>query len=708
MSTGGTALEGAIAGDCPGGVPEAYNMNSTINTPIVKRATEPREENPADRTPGNGSALQPETCAIAPLTPRLSPCSPRRDAPPSQSFLAVVAIDFGTTASGYAYCLVREPGAIHMMRRWEGGDPGVANQKSPTCLLLTPEGSFHSLGYTARDFYHSLNPREASHWLYFDKFKMKIHTSSDLTLETELEAVNGKTMKALHVFAHALRFFRTRALKELAEQFCRELEEGEVRWVVTVPAIWKQPARQFMREAAYLADLTSPDCPERLLLVLEPEAASIYCRRLRPNQLTDLCASPRTPEPRLNSSFRQAREQLRRFRNSRIFLLESSMGELWAGMESGDRYMVADCGGGTVDLTVHEIEQPAGTLKELYKASGGPYGAVGVDLAFQEMLCQIFGCDLIEGFRLKRPAAWVDLMMAFEARKQSISHKLTTPLNISLPFSFTEFYRKHRGESVEAVLKKCSNKLIKWSSQGMLQISPQAVDELFQPTIRLVVQHIEAVLRRPEAAGVRSLFLVGGFAASGRLQRELERVLPEGCRLLLPQASGLSTLQGAVLLGLEPAVVRLRRSPLTYGLAVLRRFEPGRHPAHKLLERDGAQWCADVFDRLVRAGQPLAPGERLQRRYMPARPGQRSARISLYCAPEPGVRFVSDPGVRRCATLSLDLDAGPEDGAEPVERPGPAREIRVSLQFGDTEIGVSALDTLTGAEVRATLDWLSE
>lgn len=36
----------------------------------------------------------------------------------------------------------------------------------------------------------------------------------------------------------------------------------------------------------------------------------------------------------------------------------------------GDRYIVADCGGGTVDLTVHQIEQPKGTLKELYKASG--------------------------------------------------------------------------------------------------------------------------------------------------------------------------------------------------------------------------------------------------------------------------------------------------------------------------------------------------
>ena len=38
--------------------------------------------------------------------------------------------------------------------------------------------------------------------------------------------------------------------------------------------------------------------------------------------------------------------------------------------------MLVDCGGGTVDITVHEMESH-GRLKELYKATGGPYGSVG-------------------------------------------------------------------------------------------------------------------------------------------------------------------------------------------------------------------------------------------------------------------------------------------------------------------------------------------
>ena len=43
----------------------------------------------------------------------------------------------------------------------------------------------------------------------------------------------------------------------------------------------------------------------------------------------------------------------------------------------GTRYIVVDCGGGTVDMTVHEMEGKLGTLRELYKADGGPYGSMG-------------------------------------------------------------------------------------------------------------------------------------------------------------------------------------------------------------------------------------------------------------------------------------------------------------------------------------------
>ncbi|MEQ2292144.1 Heat shock protein 12B, partial [Ameca splendens] len=250
------------------------------------------------------------------------------------------------------------------------------------------------------------------------------------------------------------------------------------------------------------------------------------------------------------------REQLRRSRYSRTFLVESGTGELWSELQTGDRYVVADCGGGTVDLTVHQIEQPQGTLKELYKASGGPYGAVGVDLAFEAMLCQIFGEDFIHSFKAKRPAAWVDLMIAFEARKRTASPGRANALNISLPFSFIDFYKRHRGQSVEAALRRSNMNIVKWSSQGMLRLTQEAMNELFQPTISNIVKHIEELMGKLEVRGVRFLFLVGGFAESPMLQKAVQKALGRTCRIIIPHDVGLTILKGAVLFGLDPTVVK--------------------------------------------------------------------------------------------------------------------------------------------------------
>ena len=95
----------------------------------------------------------------------------------AESHFVVAAIDFGTTYSGYAFSFTRDPESIHIMRKWEGGDPGVTNHKTPTTLLLKANGDFHSFGFGARDFYHDLEEAEAKKWLYFEKFKMTLHSS---------------------------------------------------------------------------------------------------------------------------------------------------------------------------------------------------------------------------------------------------------------------------------------------------------------------------------------------------------------------------------------------------------------------------------------------------------------------------------------------------------------------------------------------------
>ena len=71
-------------------------------------------------------------------------------------------------------------------------------------------------------------------------------------------------------------------------------------------------------------------------------------------------------------------------------------------------------------------------------------GTVGVDVEFERLLVAIFGIDFIETFKVKRPAGWVDLMAAFESRKRTASPFKSTPLNVSLPFSFIDYHKKCR------------------------------------------------------------------------------------------------------------------------------------------------------------------------------------------------------------------------------------------------------------------------
>ncbi|XP_023564771.1 heat shock 70 kDa protein 12A isoform X3 [Octodon degus] len=613
---------------------------------------------------------------ITPLSPSHIVNDANSNVSEQQTFLVVVAIDFGTTSSGYAYSFTKEPECIHVMRRWEGGDPGVSNQKTPTTILLTPEKKFHSFGYAARDFYHDLDPNEAKQWLYLEKFKMKLHTTGDLTMDTDLTAANGKKVKALEIFAYALQYFKEQALKELSDQAGSDFENSDVRWVITVPAIWKQPAKQFMRQAAYQAGLASPENSEQLIIALEPEAASIYCRKLRLHQMVELSSKA-------------------------VFNGYSASDTVGAGFAQGDKYVVVDSGGGTVDLTVHQIRLPEGHLKELYKATGGPYGSLGVDYEFEKLLCKIFGEDFIEQFKIKRPAAWVDLMIAFESRKRAAAPDRSNPLNITLPFSFIDYYKKFRGHSVEHALRKSNVDFVKWSSQGMLRMSPDAMNALFKPTIDSIIEHLRDLFQKPEVSTVKFLFLVGGFAEAPLLQQAVHTAFGDKCRIIIPQDVGLTILKGAVLFGLDPAVIKVRRSPLTYGVGVLNRYVEGKHPPEKLLVKDGTRWCTDVFDKFISADQSVALGELVKRSYTPAKPSQLVIVINIYSSEHDNVSFITDPGVKKCGTLRLDL-TGTSGTAVPTRR-----EIQTLMQFGDTEIKATAVDIATSKSVRVGIDFLN-
>lgn len=57
--------------------------------------------------------------------------------------------------------------------------------------------------------------------------------------------INGKELPAMYVFSKAIEYMHDHLLKGLKEQ-----DDEEIKCVLTVPAIWDNSAKQFMRDAA--------------------------------------------------------------------------------------------------------------------------------------------------------------------------------------------------------------------------------------------------------------------------------------------------------------------------------------------------------------------------------------------------------------------------------------------------------------------------
>jgi hypothetical protein len=107
----------------------------------------------------------------------------------------------------------------------------------------------------------------------------------ELNMNTKVKSLNGKEFSALNIFSYSLKWIKETVLNELNDQLIEKIQNDNIKWILTVPAIWKAKSKYFMREAAYEAGLISRDYPDQLLIALEPETASIYIRQLRKYQL---------------------------------------------------------------------------------------------------------------------------------------------------------------------------------------------------------------------------------------------------------------------------------------------------------------------------------------------------------------------------------------------------------------------------------------
>ena len=69
-----------------------------------------------------------------------------------------------------------------------------------------------------------------------------------MTRDVKLKAANGKELPAIKVIMITLEHLKSLILKDIDEQIPHP--NMRIQWILTVPAIWSEGAKQMMRQAA--------------------------------------------------------------------------------------------------------------------------------------------------------------------------------------------------------------------------------------------------------------------------------------------------------------------------------------------------------------------------------------------------------------------------------------------------------------------------
>ncbi|XP_048860109.1 heat shock 70 kDa protein 12A-like [Brienomyrus brachyistius] len=477
-----------------------------------------------------------------------------------------VAIDFGTAYSGYCFCVRNCLDNIRSV--FWGQELGFGSPKTPTCILFDEHEQFQKFGYEAMMTYIRLSKEEAKKYFFFENFKMELYNKT-IHRNLMIPAASGKTLRALKVFSESLRYLKDHVLKNIQEHTSgKKFIPSDVTWVLTVPAIWDAAAKQFMREAATQAGLVTESNPNQLILALEPEAASVWCKQL-----------PRegfVAEGRSEDTLEQT---------------------------SGTQYIVVDCGGGTIDITVHEVLED-GFLKELHKASGGDMGGETVNKKFKSFLTDIFHSPTWDKYVRDHPAELQKMMYEFSVQKSVGEDK---DIYISCPYNLSHL----AGEKQDMSSYFCNAEGVFWSD-GSIKITYKKLQSFFAESVGRIVSEIQTIISALEIS-IDYILLVGGYASCKYLQKEIRMEFGRRCRILCPIDANMAVAKGAVLFGHNPKIVASRVSALTYGIAVGETFDSRKHKMEKQTVNDKGDYvyCDDIFKRMVQKGQSVKCDEEI-------------------------------------------------------------------------------------------------
>ena len=570
----------------------------------------------------------------------------------SDSFKArfVVAIDFGTSRSGYAFASVHDEEKIaYRVGNWP--DQPFQTPKTPTLLLVDGEGKVHKCGYSALKHIATVSSAETQELVIADMFKMSLFRTEVPGSKQPQIKRGGRAFDTYPLVVQYLRWMKNLAVDGISRTLTGAWKDQEVRWCLTIPAIWTNEAKGLMRQAAIDAGLIGTESNEskRLNLVLEPEAAAVYCQTHgRNNEVTRLLP--------------------------------------------GDRFMVVDCGGGTLDITTHCVTDDHG-LDALSEASGGPYGSMYVDREFRRLLEQKLGSEAMHVLSSQFPMAELKMLEEWERIKCGFSGQKDFRDRVSIHNPFYGYLQKNHPKEMEALASEQEG------DDYVIFFNHDLMTKLFDDVLNGILDAVQKQLKTLNG-DCDYIFLVGGFSESRYLQSRLNELfdtLKSRTRLVIPNDPSRAILGGAVAYGLNPSLIRTRRSRYTYGVGCSYPFDEtlDKGKSHYFND-ENVKYCSGRFGIHVRRGEAVPVDQETSIEFSPCHRTDTFAEFQAYRSRSANPRYDNEDGVvplGKKVRVSL-----------PMGKTNHERRVIATMKFGGTEVSIVLLQPTTGEKSEATFD----
>lgn len=263
---------------------------------------------------------------------------------------------------------------VGSLKTWPGGN-GITSDKVPTEISYTQSGPRPPSASTTSSLPsfadNPLSPTTTYRWgfqpspatprlrclkLFLDRQHKLPPYISPLETISLLRNVNKTVLDAVSDYLAAL---RAHTIDTLTRRYgVSFMASTPVEWVLTVPAVWSDAAKNATRLAAERAGMAAEyGGVGSIRLISEPEAAAVYTlRAIQPNALN-----------------------------------------------VGDHFIVCDAGGGTVDLISYEITSlnPSLLLSESSIGTGGLCGSAFLNYAFEDHCRRRLGETMYNGMKQK-------------------------------------------------------------------------------------------------------------------------------------------------------------------------------------------------------------------------------------------------------------------------------------------------------------------